>query len=67
LHKRGELDGSQELMHFAAALEQAAIATIESGTMTADLLRVAEPGPANRGVSTAGFIEAVAERLRQSL
>jgi len=66
LRKRGELDGNQELVHFAEALEQAAIATIESGVMTADLLQVAVPNPANRGVSTAGFIEAVAERLRQS-
>jgi isocitrate dehydrogenase len=67
LHKRGEIDGNQDLTRFAAALEQAAIATIESGIMTADLLRVAEPGPANRSVSTAGFIDAIAERLQQKL
>ncbi len=37
LRKRGELDGIQELCTFADRLEQAVIATIESGCMTKDL------------------------------
>ena len=37
LYKRGELDKNAELMRFAKLLEQATIATIESGRMTKDL------------------------------
>ena len=37
LRKRGELDGNTELMNFADKLEQATLATIESGKMTKDL------------------------------
>ena len=37
LRKRGELDGNAELMNFADKLEEACIATIESGKMTKDL------------------------------
>lgn len=37
LRKRGELDGSKELMAFADKLEQATLSTIESGRMTKDL------------------------------
>jgi len=40
LRKRGELDSSPELMHFADALENAVISTIESGKMTGDLAAV---------------------------
>ena len=37
LRKRGELDGNQALMDFADKLEEASLATIESGKMTKDL------------------------------
>ena len=37
LRKRGELDGSKELMEFADRLEKATLSTIESGKMTKDL------------------------------
>ena len=37
LRKRGELDNNAELMNFADKLEEACIATIESGKMTKDL------------------------------
>lgn len=37
LRKRGELDGSKELMEFADKLEKATLDTIESGKMTKDL------------------------------
>lgn len=37
LRKRGELDGSEELMAFADKLEKATLSTIESGRMTKDL------------------------------
>ena len=37
LEFRGKLDGNQELMDFANALEQVCIETVESGKMTKDL------------------------------
>ena len=37
LAKRGEMDGNQALIDFAAKLEQATLQTIESGKMTGDL------------------------------
>jgi isocitrate dehydrogenase len=63
LAKRGELDGTPELMLFARQLEAAVIETIESGVMTKDLALIAEPRPAG-WATTEGFITAIAERLR---
>jgi len=67
LRKRGELDGTEDLVDFARELEQAAIETVESGIMTGDLLLVAEKTPNNRKANTREFIDAVAERLRGEL
>ena len=67
LNKRGELDGTPEVCEFAKKLEAAAIATVESGTMTGDLIRVADASPANTKVNTADFIDAVAARLAETL
>jgi len=67
LRKRGELDGTPEVMRFADSLEKAALTTVEEGVMTGDLLLVAEPNPANRKVNTEGFIDAIAERLGKLL
>ncbi len=67
LRKRGELDGTPEVMRFADCLEKAALTTVEEGVMTGDLLLVAEPNPANRKVDTEGFIDAIAERLGKLL
>ena len=64
LRKRGELDRTPDVVKFAGHLEQAAVETVESGIMTADLIRVADPDPKNRQVYTEEFIEAVAERLK---
>jgi isocitrate dehydrogenase len=62
--KRGELDGTPELTAFAKGVERAVIETIESGTMTKDLALIAEPKPSGFA-TTEGFIDAVAERLRE--
>ncbi|MBN1547982.1 MAG: NADP-dependent isocitrate dehydrogenase [Syntrophaceae bacterium] len=67
LRKRGELDGTPEVMRFADCLEKAALTTVEEGVMTGDLLLVAEQNPANRKVNTEGFIDAIAERLEKLL
>jgi isocitrate dehydrogenase len=67
LRKRGQLDATPDVVRFADCLEAAALHTVEAGVMTGDLLLVAQPQPGNRKVSTAAFIDAVAERLREKL
>jgi isocitrate dehydrogenase len=62
LAKRAERDISPELGAFAKKLEQAALAAIEAGDMTADLVRLARPSPA-RALDSWEFIDAVASRL----
>ncbi len=66
LRKRGELDGIDELIHFADQLEQACITTVESGRMTKDLALITtieNPTVLN----TEGYIKAVRETLEQRL
>ena len=67
LRKRGDLDGTPEVTAFADHLETSAIETVESGIMTGDLLLVAEKNPANRKVSTGGFIDAIAANLARKM
>ncbi|MCL2882837.1 MAG: NADP-dependent isocitrate dehydrogenase [Coriobacteriia bacterium] len=63
LKKRGELDELPELSAFAEALEQATIATIESGVMTGDLYALSSLAE-KRKVSTEEFIQEVGKNLR---
>jgi isocitrate dehydrogenase len=67
LRKRGELDGTPEVIKFADKLEEAAIATVENGTMTGDLLALAEKKSSNKKVNTEGFIDAIAATLQKML
>ncbi|HRR40260.1 MAG TPA: NADP-dependent isocitrate dehydrogenase [Syntrophales bacterium] len=67
LRKRGEIDGTPDVVRFADALEAAAVETVESGVMTGDLLAVAEKSQADRKVNTEDFIDAIAENLRRKL
>ena len=67
LRKRGELDGTPEVVQFADRLEQASLDTIESGIMTGDLLAIAEKNPGNRKVNTEEFIDAIAENLKRRI
>ena len=67
LRKRGEMDGTPDVIRFADKLEEAALATVEGGTMTGDLLLLAEKKSANRKVNTEGFIDAIAETLQKML
>ena len=62
LAKRGELDGTPDVMRFAKAVETSVIETIESGTVTKDLASICQP-PVSGHVTTEGFISAIAERL----
>ncbi|MGA2526177.1 MAG: NADP-dependent isocitrate dehydrogenase [Smithellaceae bacterium] len=65
LRKRGELDGTPEVIKFAEKLEEAAITTVENGTMTGDLLALAEKKASNKKVNTEGFIDAIAATLQK--
>jgi len=67
LKKRGEIDKTPDVVNFATNLEQAAVETVESGMMTADLIRVANPSPRNRPVYTEEFIDAISEQLNGRL
>lgn len=67
LCKRGELDGTPDVVDFASKLEEAALETVEEGTMTGDLLLLAERKPSNRKVNTEAFIDAIAETLKKKL
>ena len=64
LKKRGELDGIDELVSFAKALEQATIDTIESGKMTKDLAKITSLTNVT-GLNTMEFILAIKERLEE--
>ncbi len=67
LRKRGEIDHTPAVIEFADKLEAAALATVEEGTMTGDLLVLAEKRPSNKKVNTEGFIDAIAVNLQKKL
>ena len=62
LAKRGELDSTTELVDFAKKLEKATLDTIESGIMTGDLARLANPSPV-KVLDSWQFIDEIASRL----
>ena len=65
LAKRGELDGTPDLVEFAKKLEAATLGTIEDGYMTGDIARIANP-PAKKILNSWEYIDAIAERLANS-
>jgi isocitrate dehydrogenase len=66
LAKRGEIDGTPDVVEFAHSLENTVVETVESGTMTKDLMLIAEPKVSHYAL-TEEFIDTVAERLRKKL
>ena len=66
LRKRGEKDGLEDLQKFADALEAATIETIESGTMTKDLMGLSTIEN-KHAVNSEQFLDAIAERLDAKL
>ncbi len=66
IRRRGEMDGVDEAVRFANNLEEAVLETIESGTMTKDLTRLAQP-KVDGFVNTAEFLEIVAGRLAEKM
>ena len=57
----GERDGNEALASFATRLEEACIATVESGCVTRDLAALI--GPAARAVNTMDFLREIRARL----
>ena len=66
LRKRGELDGIDDLVNFANALERATLETIESGKMTGDLALISTLEHVEK-LGTEEFIQAVRARLDEIL
>lgn len=64
LRKRGELDGSSELMAFADKLEKATIQTIEEGVMTGDLYLLSDLENKKK-VDSKTFLEEINSRLAE--
>lgn len=62
LAKRGELDGTPELVEYAQKLEKVTLDTIQDGIMTGDLAKIANP-PAKQVLDSWQFIDAIAQRL----
>jgi len=60
--RRGELDGTPDVVAFARNLEAIVIRTIEGGVMTKDLAAISEPRPGKYAL-TGEFIDAVAKGL----
>jgi isocitrate dehydrogenase len=65
LKHRAKLDGNDELMGFAEALEQVVVGTIEAGFMTKDLALLV--GADQRWLSTAGFLDKIGDNLRKAM
>ncbi|HTK05142.1 MAG TPA: NADP-dependent isocitrate dehydrogenase [Candidatus Eisenbacteria bacterium] len=66
LAKRGELDGTPDVTAFAKAVEEAAIACIDRGVMTKDLLTLTTLD-VKEAATTEGFIDAIAAELDKTL
>lgn len=60
--KRGELDGTPDVVNFAKKLEKAVIDTIEQGEMTKDLIPLSTSN-SKKELDTFQFMEAVGKRL----
>ncbi|MBR2927289.1 MAG: NADP-dependent isocitrate dehydrogenase [Clostridia bacterium] len=67
LRKRGELDGLEDLVRFADALEGACIDTLNDGIMTKDLVGLVAEGTKTQAVNSAEFIRAIRARLQARL
>ena len=65
LRKRGEMDGIKELSEFADNLENAVRKTIESGSMTGDLVGLfKKEGIKPVKLGSKEFLQAIADRLQ---
>lgn len=69
LEFRGKLDGNQDLINFAEAIEKTCIETVESGKMTKDLAMLIHGNDikTNQYLTTEGFLDAIDENLQKKL
>lgn len=69
LEFRGRLDGNQELIDFAEAIEKTCVETVESGKMTKDLalLIYGNDLKSDQYLTTEGFLDAIDENLQEKL
>ncbi len=67
LKKRGQMDDTPDVIRFGDALETASRETIEAGTMTGDLFKLAAPNKNNRRVDSHDFLSAIRGRLESAL
>ncbi len=67
LRKRGELDGLDDLVRFADALEAACIDTLNEGKMTKDLVGLVLPGTKTTALNSLDFIKAIRTNLEARL
>jgi isocitrate dehydrogenase len=65
LHHRGRMDGNEQVMAFAAKLEDTIIKSVEAGYMTKDLALLV--GDQQGWLTTQGFLEKVAERFAEAM
>ena len=65
LKHRADLDGNDDLRHFAETLEKVCVSTVESGAMTKDLALLV--GDHQGWLTTEGFIDKVADNLAKAL
>lgn len=66
IKKRGELDGTPDVVKFGEKIEESVIECIEAGIVTKDLVPLCEPTPSEYQ-DTEGFINKVAEKLKEKL
>jgi isocitrate dehydrogenase len=62
---RGRLDGTPDVVRFAAALEEACVRTVEGGEMMKDLAVLV--GPRQKWLTTEEFLSAVSRTLQAAL
>lgn len=69
LEFRGKLDGNDQLIKFANALEEVCIETVESGKMTKDLALIIHGNDLSEEhyLSTEKFLDAIDQNLKQKL
>jgi isocitrate dehydrogenase len=65
LQHRAKLDGNEALAKFCATLERVCVDTVEEGFMTKDMAILV--GPEQRWLTTEGFLDKIAENLREKL
>ncbi len=67
LRKRGELDGLNDLVKYADALEDACFDTLNAGTVTKDLVNLMDASAMPKAVNSADFLKAIRANLEKRL